>query len=73
MYYRHVDEAFCLFKSEKDADLFLAQMNSMHPSLKFIVERESNHRLPFLDVFVHKTPTASHLCILEAHLFWSIY
>ena len=37
---------------------FHAQLNSMHPSLKFTVERESNHRLPFLYVFVHKTPTA---------------
>ena len=58
MYYRYVDDTFCLFNCEKDAVLFLAQLNSMHPSLKFTVERESNHRLPFLDVFVHKTPTA---------------
>ena len=58
MYYRYVDHTFCLFKWEKDADLFLAQFNSMHPSLKFTVERESNHRPSFLDVFVHKTLTA---------------
>ena len=58
MYYRYVDDTFCLFKCKKDADLFLAQLNSMHPSLKFTVERESNHGLLFLGVFVHKTPTA---------------
>ena len=43
MYYRYVDDIFCLFKCVKDADLFLAQLNSMHPSLKFTVERESNY------------------------------
>ena len=58
MYYRYVDDTFCLFRYEKDADLFLVQLNSMHPSLKFTVKRESNHRLPFLDVFLHKIPTA---------------
>ena len=58
MYYRYVDVTFCLFKCEKDADLILVQLNSMHPSLKFTVERECNHHLPFLDVFVHKNPTA---------------
>ena len=51
---KDVDDTVCLFKCEKDADLFLAQLNSMHPSLKFIVKRESNQRLPFLDVFVHR-------------------
>ena len=58
MYYRYVDDTFCLFKCERDADFFRAQLNSMHPTLKFTVERESNHRLLFLDVFVHKTPPA---------------
>ena len=58
MYHRYVDDTFCLFKNEKDADLFLAQINSMHPSLKFTVEKESYHRLLFHDVFVHKASTA---------------
>ena len=53
LYYRYVDDTFCLFKTEKDTDLFLTQLNSMYSSFKFTVEKESNHRLPFLDVFVH--------------------
>ena len=52
MYY--VDDTFCLFKNEKDADSFLIQLNSMHPFLKFTVEKEFNHQLAVLDVFVHK-------------------
>ena len=47
MYYHYVDDTFCLFKNEKDADSFLIQLNSMHSSLKFTVEKESDHQLAF--------------------------
>ena len=73
MYYRYVDDTFCLFKCEKDVDLLLAQLNSMHPSLKFTVERECNHRLPFLDVFVHKTPTAFLTSVSRKPPFSGLY
>ena len=61
------------FKCEKDTDLFLAQLNSMHPSLKFTVEREFNPRLPFLDVFVHKTPTAFLTSVYRKPTFFGLY
>ena len=73
MYYRYVDKTFCLFKCEKDADLLLAQLNSMYPSLKFTVERESKHCLPFLDVFVHKTPTAFLTTVYRKPTFSGLY
>ena len=73
IYYRDVDDTFCLFKCEKDAGLFLAQLNSMHPSLKFTVEKESNHRLQFLDVFVHKTPTAFLTSVYRKPTFSGLY
>ena len=73
MYYRYVDDIFCLFNCEKDADLFFAQLNSMHPFLKFPVERESNHWLPFLDVFVHKTPTAFLTSVYRKPTFSGLY
>ena len=62
-----------LFKNEKDADLFLSQLNSMHSSLKFAVEKESNHRLPFLDVFVHKTSTAFLTSVYRKSTFSGLY
>ena len=65
MYYRYVDDTFCLFKREKDADLFLA-----HASLKSTVERESNHRI---DVFVHKTPTAFLTSVYRKPTFSGLY
>ena len=55
MYYRYVDDTFCLSKNENEADSFLIHSSSMHPSLKFTMEKKSNHQLGFIDVFVHKT------------------
>ena len=63
MYYRYVDDTFCLFKTEKDADLFFTQLNSMHSSLKF----------PFLDVFVYKTSTAFLTSVYRKPTFSGLY
>ena len=73
MYYRYVDDTFCLFKNEKDADSFLIQLNSMHPSLKFTVEKESDHQLAFLDVFVHKTSPAFLTSVYRKSTFNGLY
>ena len=47
MYYRYVDDTFCLFKNEKEADSFLIQVNSIHPSLKFTLEKSPTINSPF--------------------------
>ena len=73
MYYRYVDDTFCLFKNENDADSFLIQLNSMHPSLKFTVEKGSNHQFAFLDVFVHKTSTAFLTSVYRKPTFSGLY
>ena len=73
MYYRYVDDTFCLFKNENDADSFLIQLNSMHPSLKFTMEKESNHQLAFLDVFVHKTSTVFLTSVYRKPIFSGLY
>ena len=62
MYYRHVDDTFCLFENEKDVDSFLIQLNSMHSSLKFIVEKEPDHQLAFLDLCIKLLQLFSLLC-----------
>ena len=50
MYYRYVDDTFSLFKSKKDANSFLIQLNSLQLnshtikfSLMFTMEKQSNH------------------------------
>jgi len=56
-YRRYVDDTFCLFNSEWDADLFFNFINNQHPNLHFTMERESNQVLPFLDVLLNnKSP-----------------
>ena len=55
MYHRYVDDTFVAFDNERDCDEFLSRLNSLHPSLLFTFEKESNNSLPFLDVLVEKS------------------
>ena len=57
MYYRYMDDTFVVFSNEDECDLFLDSLNSLHPSLRFTFEKESNLALPFLDVLVEKSPS----------------
>ena len=49
-YKRYVDEIFCFFKRETDAERFLTFLNGQHPKIKFTIEKEKNNQLPFLDI-----------------------
>ena len=51
-YRRYVDDTFCLFHSENDALLFFHYINSRHPNIRFTMEKEADHRIPFLDVLI---------------------
>ena len=57
MYYRYMDDTFVVFSNEDECDLFSDSLNSLHPSLHFTFEKESNVALPFLDVLVEKSPS----------------
>ena len=50
-----------LFLKKNDCDMFLNQLNSLHPSLKFTHEKEIDDKLlsVFLDVLVEKSNTES--------------
>ena len=50
-YRRYVDDAFALFNTEQDALSFFSYINSQHPNIEFTMEREENHKLPFLRCF----------------------
>ena len=47
--------SFCLFHSERDATLFFNYINNQHPNIRFTMERETDHVLPFLDVLINNT------------------
>ena len=52
LYRRYVDDIFCMFKKEKDANEFFSFLNTQHPNIKFTIEKELNHSLPFLDILI---------------------
>ena len=48
-------ETFDIFEKKIDCDVFLNQLNSLHPSLTCTHEKEIEGKLPFLDVLVEKS------------------
>ena len=63
----------CSSKNENEPDSFLIQSNSMHPSIKFTMEKGSNHQLAFLDIFGHKTSTAFLTSVYRKPTFSGLY
>ena len=54
MYCRNMDDTFVVFNNENQCDVFLERLNSLYPSLRFTMEKESHSSLPFFDVLVEK-------------------
>ena len=52
VYFRYVDDCFILFNNKEECDGMFSTFNTLHPSIKFTKEVETNDNLPFLDVFV---------------------
>ena len=48
-YLRYVDDILAAFDNEQDSLNFL---NNRHPNIKFTIEKQNNHSIAFLDVFV---------------------
>ena len=46
VYFRYVDDTFCVFGSETEPGEFFTHLNNMHPVLRFSLERENNFTLP---------------------------
>ena len=49
-YRRYVDDTFCLFENEHQAQTFLDFLNIQHQNLNFTIEKEHMKQLPFLDI-----------------------
>ena len=54
MYYRYVNDTFAVFNDEDECNEFFSHLNSLHPSLHFIFEKECNRTLSFLEVLIEK-------------------
>ena len=51
-YLRYVDDILAAFDNEHDSLNFLNFLNNRHPNIKFTVEKQNNHSIAFLDVFI---------------------
>ena len=56
-----MDDTFCLFNNEKDALEFFQYINGKHPNIRFTMETEVNHKVPFLDVLLDNSNPAQSL------------
>ena len=54
LYKRYLDDTFLVFKSPDHIEKFKNYLNSRHENIKFTSEVETNNKLAFLDVNVHK-------------------
>ena len=51
-YLRYVDDILAAFDEEQDSLDFLNFLNKRHPDIKFTIEKQTNHSIAFLDVFI---------------------
>ena len=51
-YLRYVDDILAAFDNEQDSLNFLNFLNNRHPNIKSTIEKQNNHSIAFLDVFI---------------------
>ena len=51
-YLRYVDDILPAFDNEQDSLNFLICLNNRHHNIKFTIEKQINHSISFLDVFI---------------------
>ena len=51
-YLRYVDDILVAFDNEQDSLNFLDFLNNRHLNIKFTIEKQINHSIAFLDVFI---------------------
>ena len=54
LWFRYVDDVFCIWPLRENVNTFLLELNDQVPSIRFTYEEENNCSLPFLDVVVHR-------------------
>ena len=51
-YLRYVDDIPAAFDNEQDSSNYLNFLNNKHPNIKFTIEKQIDHSVAFLDVFI---------------------
>ena len=62
IYARYVDDVFALALLQQ-CQVLLGHLNNYHPRLRFTMEQESDHKLPFLDILVQRDGTDLHTTV----------
>ena len=52
-YLRYVDHILAGFDDEQDSLNFLDFLNKRNPNIKFTIEKQINHSITFLDLYIH--------------------
>ena len=72
-YFKYVDDTFAIFNHEAETDEFVTKLNCLHPSPKFIFEKEKGKCLPFLDVYVERTDIGFETSVYRKPTFTGQY
>ena len=51
-YKRYVDDILAVFNNQDEASNFFNHINQQHPNIKFTMETNVNHKIPFLDTLI---------------------
>ena len=51
-YFRYFDLILAAFENQQDSLNFFNVLNNKHPNIKFTIEKQINHSIAFLDVFI---------------------
>ena len=71
---RYVDYTFTMFHNKDSANEFLYYLNSCHSNIKFTIEFEQNHAIPFLDILVTRNQSNTFMTsIYRKKTFTGLY
>ena len=73
LWLRYVDDTFILLPHQEDVQILLDQVNSIWPSIQFIMEKEQDNNLPFLDVLVACTEQGFRSSVYRKPIFTRQY
>jgi hypothetical protein len=69
-YFRYVDDILVVFGSNHtDIQTILNDFNAIHPKLKFTEEAETNNKINYIDINIHRTPTDWRISIYRKPTF----
>jgi len=73
LWLRYVDDVFATLKNKEDAEKILEFLNNQHPNIRFTIEHEENHQLPFLDTTVKRCIGKYTTTVYHKKTFTGVY